>query len=195
MCQMTDASLDTLLAFFKAMANESRLRIVGLIAERERSVQELAQLLGLKEPTVSHHLAALKALGLVKVRVDGVTRWNRLEVDALTGFNRALLDRSAVARLAEPGETDDARVVANFVNEDGTLKHLPASRKKRWLVLEWLTANFEPDRRYPEAEVNDILQRRHWDSATIRREMIGYRMLARQNGVYWRLPRESWSES
>ena len=31
---MSDADLATLLAFFKAMANESRLRIVGLLAER-----------------------------------------------------------------------------------------------------------------------------------------------------------------
>jgi DNA-binding transcriptional ArsR family regulator len=33
---------EALLGFFKAMADESRLRIVGLLAERERSVQELA---------------------------------------------------------------------------------------------------------------------------------------------------------
>jgi len=37
---MPQADAETLLAFFKAMANESRLRIVGLLAERERSVQE-----------------------------------------------------------------------------------------------------------------------------------------------------------
>lgn len=191
---MTDDDLDTLLAFFKAMANESRLRIVGLIAERERSVQELARLLDLKEPTVSHHLAALKALGLVKTRVDGVTHWNRLEPEALTGFNRALLDRGAVSALAAPPETDSARVIANFLNEDGTLKHLPASRKKRWMVLEWLMESFEEARRYPEKEVNAILQQRHWDCATIRREMVGYRMLARADNVYWRLPREGWME-
>jgi hypothetical protein len=189
---MTSTSLDTLLAFFKAMANENRLRIVGLIAERERSVQELARLLDLKEPTVSHHVAALKALGLVKVRADGVTRWHRLEAETLTGLNRALLEGGTVAQLARPPETDSARVVANFINEDQTLKHLPASRKKRWLVLEWLMKDFVEDRRYREAEVNAILQRRHWDSATMRREMVGYRMLARQNNIYWRLPRESW---
>ena len=62
---MPEADVQVLLAFFKAMANESRLRIVGLLAERERNVQELAQLLGLKEPTVSHHLAVLKQLGVV----------------------------------------------------------------------------------------------------------------------------------
>ena len=189
---MTDTDLDTLLAFFKAMSNESRLRIVGLIAERERSVQELAELLGLKEPTVSHHLASLKALGLVKVRVDGVTHWNRLETEALTGFNRALLDRSAVTALAAPPETDSARIIANFLNDDGTLKHLPASRKKRWMVLEWLMEGFDDDRLYPEKEVNAILQQRHWDSATIRREMVGYRMLAREDNVYWRLPEDQW---
>ena len=47
-------------------------------------------------------------------------------------------------------------------------------------------------RRYPEAEVNAILQRRHWDSATMRREMVGWRMLAREAGVYWRLPMQQW---
>lgn len=191
---MTQEHFDTLLAFFKAMANESRLRIVGLLAERERSVQELAQSLGLKEPTVSHHLAALKALGLVSARAEGVTHWHRLETEALTGFNRVLLDKGAVTALAAPPETDAARIVSNFLNEDGTLKHLPASRKKRWMVLEWLMEGFEDGRRYPEKEVNAILQQRHWDSATIRREMVGYRMLAREDNVYWRLPREGWVE-
>ena len=183
---------DTLLAFFKAMANESRLRIVGLIAEREHSVQDLARLLDLKEPTVSHHLAALRALGLVNVRVEGVTHWNRLNSEALTGFNRALLERGAVEQLAEPAETDSERIIANFLGDDGLLKTLPASRKKRWFILEWLMEGFEDHRRYREAEVNAILQQRHWDSATLRREMVGYRMLTRENGIYWRLPREGW---
>src|SRR4051794_35986506 len=88
---MPEAELTTLLAFFKAMANESRLRIVGLIAERERSGQELAELLELKEPTVSHHIAQLKALGLVSTRTEGVTNWYRLRPEALTEFNKALL--------------------------------------------------------------------------------------------------------
>src|ERR1700723_4716992 len=88
---VSDADLATLLAFFKAMANESRLRIVGLLAERERSVQELAVILELKEPTVSHHLAALKALGLVSARPEGVVRWHALKLETLTALNRGLL--------------------------------------------------------------------------------------------------------
>ena len=183
---------DMLLAFFKAMANESRLRIVGLLAERERSVQELAELTQLKEPTVSHHLAALKAIGLVSVRPEGVTRWHALNLDALTGFNRSLLDGKDVAALASAPLTADDKVLSGFVAADGRLTLIPASRRKRTIVLKWLVEQFDETRRYREAEVNEIIQRRHWDSATLRRELIGHRMMAREGGVYWRLPQQEW---
>jgi hypothetical protein len=187
-----EADVAALLAFFKAMANESRLRIVGLLAERERSVQELAELLELTEPTVSHHLAQLKALDLVEARAEGVTRWYRLKPDALTGFSRRLLSRSDVAALA-PAATWEDRVKAVFVKPDGSFTALPSGRRKRWVLLHWLAEHeFEEGRRYKEAEVNEILLRRHWDSATMRREMIGWRMLARESGIYWRLPMEQW---
>jgi DNA-binding transcriptional ArsR family regulator len=97
---VADPDLSPLLAFFKAMANESRLRIVGLLAQRERTVQELAETLSLKEPTVSHHLAVLKALGLVTVRPEGVMRWHALNAQALTDMNRRLLDSDAASRPA-----------------------------------------------------------------------------------------------
>ncbi|MCE9523689.1 MAG: metalloregulator ArsR/SmtB family transcription factor, partial [Alphaproteobacteria bacterium] len=62
-----------LLNFFKALAHESRLRLIGFVAEREHSVQELATRMALKEPTVSHHLALLREVGLVSLRQDGTT--------------------------------------------------------------------------------------------------------------------------
>jgi hypothetical protein len=185
---------ETLLAFFKALADESRLKIVGLLAQGERSVQELATLLDLKEPTVSHHLAILKGQGLVSARAEGTTRWHRLDVDVLEGLSRRVLEApSASAQDAAP-ETWDAKVLRGFVDADERLHTIPASRRKRGVVLRWLMTGFEPDRRYPEAEVNAIIQARHWDSATLRRELIGHRMLARENGVYWRLPQEGWIE-
>jgi hypothetical protein len=186
---VSDADLATLLAFFKAMANESRLRIVGLLAERERSVQELATLLELKEPTVSHHLAALKALGLVSARADGVTRWHALRLEALTRLNRGLLDpKGAVSVKAEAaqGETWEAKVISGYLDPAGRLTAIPASRRKRLILLTWLAEAFETGRRYREAEVNEILQRRHWDCATLRRELIGAGLMAREGGVYWR---------
>jgi DNA-binding transcriptional ArsR family regulator len=193
---MSDTDLATLLAFFKALANESRLRIVGLLAERERSVQELAELLELKEPTVSHHLAALKALGLVSVRADGVTHWHALRLETLTALNRGLLDQAGgVAVSQEVAERHggwDAKVLATFVDPAGQLTAIPASRRKRQIVLKWLAEQFEEHRRYREAEVNELIQRRHWDCATLRRELIGYGMLAREAGTYWRCPEAEW---
>jgi DNA-binding transcriptional ArsR family regulator len=193
---MPDADLATLLAFFKAMANESRLRIVGLLAERERSVQELAVLLELKEPTVSHHLASLKALGLVSARAEGVVRWHALRLETLTTLNRSLLDPQggvALAHQARPAEDAwETKVLASFVDAAGKLGTIPASRRKRLIVLKWLARQFHPGRRYHEAEVNEILQRRYWDCATLRRELVGYAMMAREAGVYWLLPEEEW---
>jgi hypothetical protein len=43
--------------------------------------------------------------------------------------------------------------------------------------------------------VNKVLQKHHWDSATLRRELIGYRMLKRQKGMYWRLPESDWLQA
>jgi DNA-binding transcriptional ArsR family regulator len=193
---MSDTDLATLLAFFKAMANESRLRIVGLLAERERSVQELAELLELKEPTVSHHLTALKALGLVSARADGVTHWHALKLEMLTALNRGLLDQAGgVAVSREVGEHHgawEAKVLASLVDAGGQLTAIPASRRKRQIVLRWLAEQFDEHRRYREAEVNELLQRRHWDCATLRRELISYGMMDREGGVYWRCPKTEW---
>ncbi len=41
-------------------------------------------------------------------------------------------------------------------------------------------------------EVNETIQRHPWDCATLRREMIGARMMVRGAGVYWRLPQAEW---
>jgi hypothetical protein len=186
---------DRLLAFFKALADESRLKLLGLVAQREHSVQELASLVGIKEPTASHHLAMLKGLGLVRQRIDGNTRWYALEPDAVAGRARQVLSREQIAGLAGESapETFEERVMRAFVGPEGALKEIPAMRKKRRVILAWLVQQFDPDRRYPESAVNDELKRRHWDCATLRREFIGYRMMAREDGVYWRLPEADWA--
>jgi DNA-binding transcriptional ArsR family regulator len=186
---------EPLLGFFKALADESRLKIVGLLAQREHSVQELARLVKLKEPTVSHHLAILKAQGLVTARAEGTVRWHALDTSALEDLSRRVLQPPAAdGAAASPRAVGDDKVVQGYLTADGRLKSMPASRKKRGAVLRWLMSDFADGERYPEAEVNRRLQARHEDSATLRRELVGHHMLARQDGVYWRRPREGWSE-
>ncbi|HZD91192.1 MAG TPA: metalloregulator ArsR/SmtB family transcription factor [Pseudolabrys sp.] len=57
--------------FLKALAHESRLMILCILADGEKSVSELEQELGLRQPTVSQQLARLRADGLVTTRRDG----------------------------------------------------------------------------------------------------------------------------
>ena len=57
------------------MANPHRLLIVCQLIEGERSVGELAQFLGIRDSTVSQHLALLRRDGLVTARRDGQTIW------------------------------------------------------------------------------------------------------------------------
>jgi ArsR family transcriptional regulator, virulence genes transcriptional regulator len=67
--------------FLKALAHESRLMILCILAEGETSVGELEQQLGLRQPTVSQQLARLRADGLVSTRRDGKTVYYSLASD------------------------------------------------------------------------------------------------------------------
>jgi DNA-binding transcriptional ArsR family regulator len=59
--------------FLKALAHESRLMILCILSQGEKSVSELEELLSLRQPTVSQQLARLRADGLVTTRRDGKT--------------------------------------------------------------------------------------------------------------------------
>ncbi len=80
----------------------------------------------------------------------------------------------------------DARVRENFVDADDRLLGIPAQHKKRMVILRWLAEDFRPGRRYPEAEVNQIISRRHPDFATLRRYLVDEELMQRQRSVYWR---------
>ena len=185
---MTGPELELMVNVFKALADESRLRMLGLLATNEYSVEELATLLALKGPTVSHHLTRLKGLGLVTMRSEGNTHLYKLDGDALRHLNRDLLTpaKLAAATADVDGEAWERKVLKDFF-EGPRLKEIPSSRKKREVVLRWLASQFEPDRRYPEKELNAVIQRHHPDYATLRRELIGADLLRREAGVYWRI--------
>lgn len=57
---------------FKALAEPTRLRILGLIGDGERTVKDLTALLGCSQPVVSHHMRILVGAGLVTGDKEGV---------------------------------------------------------------------------------------------------------------------------
>jgi hypothetical protein len=187
---MTDQERDelqTLLVYLKTLADGTRLRILGLVANQKRSVEELAALLDLRPSTVSWHLARLKEIGLVEMRAEGTTHLYRMNGKGLGHIHRLL---GAPERMALVGDVEEdayeRKVVGDFL-EAGLLKEIPAYRKKRQIILRWLVRQFEYGRRYPEAEVNEIIKRYHPDTATLRRELVGEKLMARERGFYWRI--------
>lgn len=63
---------------FKALSDETRLRIVALLAHGELCVCHVEGALDLPQPTVSRHLATLRAAGVVESRRDGSWVYYRL---------------------------------------------------------------------------------------------------------------------
>jgi len=57
--------------FLRAMADETRQRILALLREREMSVSELTEHFYVTQPTISHHLALLRRANLVVARHEG----------------------------------------------------------------------------------------------------------------------------
>src|SRR5438270_7538446 len=164
---MQEEDFQTLLQFFKALGDENRLKLLGILANREQSVEELAAQLQLKTPTVSHHLAKLKELDLVSMRSEGNTHIYCLNAESLRKTSKALRSSEKMASLVDDveGETWERKVLKDFF-EGTRLKEIPASRKKRSVILKWLATRFESGVLYKESQVNEILERHHLDTAS-----------------------------
>ena len=179
-------AVDELLAFFRVLSDRSRLGIVALLMERDRVVEELAESVRISPATCSHHLRRLEEIGLVRHVAEPPYRRYSLVAERLTELRRVILSDSAMRAAARPDDLE-GRVMRDFVDEGGRLRSIPAQRKKRAVIIEWLARRFEPGRRYGEREVNAALAEAHEDVATLRRELVAFHLLARQDGIYWRV--------
>ena len=184
---------EELVAFFKALADANRLKIVGLLAQRPYSGEQLAAILHLRPSTVSHHLSRLSDVGLVSAKVDSYYNIYQLEEETLqkTRLMFSQEDLATVIKDVDLGAYD-RKVVENFSLPDGKLKSIPSQRKKLEAVLRYVVQTFEPSVLYSEKQVNEVLSRFHDDVATLRRELIGNGFMDREEdgGAYWRIESE-----
>jgi hypothetical protein len=176
---MNTERLEDLSLLFKALADPARLRILGLLAERAHAGHEIADRLSLTQPTISHHMRRLVAARLVDVAPEAQSRIYSLRTDAIRELSGSVLSDPG----ARPASEEENAVLRSFF--DGPrLRQIPASRKKRVIVLRRLLERFSPDRSYPESEVNDLLREAHDDVATLRRELVDYGFMVRDRGIY-----------
>lgn len=182
---------EELVTFFKALADANRLKIVGLLAEKSYSVEELAALLKLKPSTVSHHLSRLSEAELVTSRAESYYSVYQLDQRMLEEKSRSMFSKSELSNVAAEVDADayDKKIIKDFSRRDGSFKTLPSQRKKLEAILRYVVKSFDVGKRYSEKRVNEILSQYHEDTATLRRELVGYRLMKRVGGggEYWRV--------
>ena len=97
------AAADNASALLKALSNRHRLVIICQLSEKARSVGELAALLGIRDSTVSQHLALLRKDGLVAARRDGQTIWYSIASSPARELVRTLNRIYCAAPAKKPG--------------------------------------------------------------------------------------------
>ena len=185
--KLSTEEMKLLVVLGRALADPTRIRILGLLAERPMYGQELAKALDVTAPTISHHLSPLVMAGLVQVRRENNYHYYELSSEGLARLAESTLhiaSRIFPGNPLPPRSEERARVLATFI-QDGHLVSIPAQYKKRRYVMEELARSFEWGRLYDEKEVNAILKSFHEDFASLRREMIDQRIMMRENGRYW----------
>jgi hypothetical protein len=187
---MTNSS-EELVTFFKALADSNRLKIVGLLAEKSYSVEELAALLKLKPSTVSHHLSKLAEAELVSSHAESYYSVYQLDRKMLEEKSRSMFSQAELSTVTAEVDADayDNKVVRDYSRRDGSLKTIPSQRKKREAILRHVVKAFEAGKRYSEKRVNEILSQYYEDTATLRRELVGFGLMKREGGggEYWRV--------
>jgi DNA-binding HxlR family transcriptional regulator len=186
-----DQHLEDLVRFFKVLGEPNRLKIVGLLARKPHTVEQLGEILGIGVSTVSHHLSRLADAGFVRARAESYYSVYSLKTDVLRSMAKTLLKQADVPGQSTDGGVDeyDRKVLAAFTTPDGRIKAFPVQEKKFLVLVRHVLKAFEHGVRYPEKRVNQILAGYNEDTARLRRALVDHRYMAREGGggKYWRI--------
>ncbi|MFC5699691.1 metalloregulator ArsR/SmtB family transcription factor [Cohnella faecalis] len=194
--------LEKLVAYHKALADPTRIKLLVLLSGGELSGQSLAEKLCISPATVTHHASKLRAASLINERRDKNTIYFSLNDYFIRTSGAAtanlIYKNTSTGGIpdmeVEPNQRLRDSVIRNFITADGKLKHIPAQLKKKLIVLEHLAAALERGRTYSEKEINAFIQTFHDDFATIRREFIMHQIMFRENDKYELNPPELWAK-
>lgn len=202
--------LDQLVTFYKALGDPTRVRILAILANGPLHGQALAGKLGVTPPTITHHMAKLREAGVVYERRDKNTIYFYLHDANLKRQSGAiiqvmekakestdedlLVDGTDVEERKTQMALEKMQVIRSFITSDGKLKQIPAQRKKKLIIFEYMVRGLEKGRKYAEKEINEYIKQFHDDYATIRREFIMNHYMYRENGIYELNPEAMWAK-
>ncbi len=169
----------------KALADETRIKILQALGEREMYVEILAERLKLTPATVSFHMKKLISAGLVDSRREQYYTIFSLRPEVLGMTLREIIIPTEETANAEAlrEEMYRRKVIKSFM-PDGVCRVMPAQIKKRLIIYEEIMKLFETGREYHETEVNELISRIHEDYCTVRRAFVGMGWMSRKDRIY-----------
>lgn len=171
------------LEILKVLADESRLKIIGILLKKDSYSEYLAYKLNLSTPTVTYHMNKLKKAGIVKS--------TKIQHYIIYSLNYDIMNMSIEALIKSATTVDDSRTYEEKVIESffeyGKLKQIPAQQKKREIVMAYIASNFELNKIYSELEVVAALLKIHDDYITIKRDLISMGFFEDLNMKYRRI--------
>jgi ArsR family transcriptional regulator, arsenate/arsenite/antimonite-responsive transcriptional repressor len=108
-----DEPVKDLLTIFKALSDETRLRILKLLEHGELCVCDMVAAFDMIQPKVSFHLSVLKQAGLLRDKRDG--KWMRYSIDGSDLFKRLLI-LSVVERIPSDLLQKDTKRLEEFLD-------------------------------------------------------------------------------
>jgi ArsR family transcriptional regulator, arsenate/arsenite/antimonite-responsive transcriptional repressor len=121
--------MQELLGIFKALSEETRLRILKLLENGELCVCDIVAALDMVQPKVSFHLAALKEAGFIKDRKEG--KWTHYRLDDSDLLRRFFIV-SVVERISADDISADRKRLEMFLNQKPVKgRVLPINDKKK----------------------------------------------------------------
>jgi ArsR family transcriptional regulator len=104
--------MNDLVLIFKALSDETRLRIIKLLEQGELCVCDITAALDMVQPKVSFHLSTLKEAGLLKDRRQG--KWSHYSLNEKDMFRRMLI-LSACERMQDSAVSGDRKRLDAFL--------------------------------------------------------------------------------
>lgn len=177
---------EILQAFSQAMMDPVRLKITGRLAVQPQSAAELSSSLHISIEEVKPPLDQLVEIGLVSLENDRYQLDNAALAIWVQTVHSVNSPSEPVQEL-EAGDAFELKILRDFLHTDGSIKAFPAQEKKFLVLVRYALQVFEPGVRYTEKQVNERLRRYHPDTALLRRSMVDYGYMKRQDGIYWLL--------
>ncbi len=176
------------LEIFKCLADNSRLRIINSLMIEPMYVELLAERLDLSTSTVSFHLKKLMEANIVSCKKEQYYAIYSLNEKIFSMNLKDLIkdNRNEEEMLNQREEKYKEKVIESFFKYN-KLKEIPVQKKKKQIVLEKIIESFERDRTYTEKEVNLMIADFHDDFCTIRRDLVGFNLMERKDGIYKRI--------